>query len=514
MLKRIIGEEIEWNGGYWQISEGKWLSIGGIADKIIKEVSFNYKHCAKNSIGIFLPNGARVYSESTGQHFETTSPECSSAREVVKFDKWSELFVCRVKKMMKEKHDIDIAFYKKSTDVNLENANTNALGSTRGCHENYFSDKKIKDWLSHSYDVTLRPVSTRALTLIDPEINYFILFLITRQIFTGSGGIMPRPPQTNQGFYEISPRTNHIDAIISSISTSSGSSGRPIIHIRNESLSDDDKYFRNHLILGDANMADLSIFMKFGTTSAIIEMLEENFWDRRLCLNDIFEATKIFKAISKDLTLSSVPIRLKDGKSYTALQIQRKFCNNWRRYLKYTHQSSEKAEVCRRWREILGRLEIDDEKLYSQLDWKIKLRLIYDFIDRKGLPLNHEKVVNLDKVYHSPDPEKSFYYKLKNRPGAQFESLVSENEILDADKNPPENRAKLRVNLKKIFDNLGLTSAINWNYVTFKLSDSSQTEHKIYMIDPCSSSVLSLNLPINIDSIERLNALAPGTIVF
>src|SRR3989338_10098125 len=154
---------------------------------------------------------------------------------------------------------------------------------------------------------------------INPEINYLILFLITRQIFTGSGGIMLHSLKNEKDVYEISPKTNYIQAIISAASTSSSSIGRPIVHVRKESLSHDDKYFRNDLILGDANMADLSIFLKFGTTSAVLEMIEGNFWDRRLCLADILEAPKLLQAISKDLTLSSVPIRLKDGKYYTVL---------------------------------------------------------------------------------------------------------------------------------------------------------------------------------------------------
>lgn len=511
MRNRVIGEEIEWAGGYRLKSKDDYSSLGEVTNKIIKAVSPNYENCDRTT-SVFLPNGARVYSESAGSHLETASPECSFAREALKFDKWFELFVCWAVRKLKEKHDIDAVFYKKNTDSKLENFKI--LQNTRGCHENYFSEKKFGIWLKNSEKILSNSITSFTPASIDPEINYFILFLITRQIFTGAGGVMFHFSLDEEGVYMISPRTHFLDAIISPSSTTGGSNGRPIIHLRPESLSHDDKYFRNHLILGDANMADLSIFLKFGTTSAVIEMLEENFWDRRLCLDNILDAPKLLKAISKDLTLNNVPIRLKNGKSYTVLQIQRKFYRNWQKYLRHTHQGGEKTEIAERWLEILGRLEIDDEKLYEQLDWKIKMRLIRNFVDKKNLPLNHDKVINLDKVYHSPDPKVSFYYILKNRPGAQFESLVSENEILEADKTPPENRAKLRAYLKKLFEELNLKSTVNWDFVTFKPDDSPHIEHKIYMIDPRLSSVLSLKLPVNIDSIKYLNDLRPGAIVF
>lgn len=513
MRDRIVGEEIEWAGGHRPKSKNNWSPVGGIASKIIKEASLHYYEHYSEAASIFLPNGSRVYSESAGNHLETASPECSSVREVLKFDKWFELFVCWAALKLRENHDIDAIFYKKNSDSKLDIVTITS--NTRGCHENYFSEKKFGSWLNNSDKILRNSITSFTPVSIDPEVNYFILFLITRQIFTGSGGIMFHPSMGEEGVYMISPRTCFIDAIISASSNTAGSGGRPIIHIRPESLSHDDKYFRNHLILGDSNMADLSIFLKFGTTGAVIEMLEENFWDRRLCLDNVLDASKLFKAISKDLTLNNVPIRLKDGKNYTALQIQRKFYNNWQKYLKHTHQSGEKVEVAERWSEILGRLEIDDAKLCSQLDWKIKMRLIHDFMDRKGLSLkNRDKIINLDNVYHSPDQKISFYYILKNQPGAQFESLVSESEILEADKIPPENRAKLRVYLKKLFDELGIAHTVYWDYVTFKSGDSLPIDHKICMIDPRLSSVLSLNLPVNIDSIKCLNALRPGAIVF
>lgn len=502
MRDRVMGEEIEWTGGCQLGLNDTWGPIGDpfSFDKIKKSIFLDYEESASNSL-IFLPNGSRIYSESAGGHLETALPECQSALEVLKFDKWSETFVCWVSKVLKERYDENLHFFKKNADSKLD--------TTRGCHENYFSEKIFETLLKASE----QRLKNSTDTLIPPEINYFILFLITRQIFTGSGGIMLYSLMGENDIYEISPRTHFINAVISSSTTSGGSGGRSIINIRPETLTYNNEYWRNHLILGDANMADLSIFLKFGTTSAVIEMIEEGSWNDDLCLDNPRDAPKILQNISKDLTLKNVPIRLKNGKNYTALQIQKKFCNNWRRHIRETCEGGEKAEIASWWQEVLGRLEIDDESLYSQLDWKIKMRLIRNFMDRKGLPLNHEKVLNVDNLYHNPDPKISFYYKLKNRPNSNFLSLVSESEILEADKVPPNSRAKLRSSIKKILNELGFTCNVNWDLITFKLNSEAH-EYKIFFPEPRLSSLSSLDLGVNEEAIKFLGDLKPPITIF
>ncbi len=500
MRDRIMGEEIEWVGGYRTKPENSWSDAGDVFSKVIEALCLEYKYFSISNNDSFLPNGAKIYFESSGKHIETASPECSGALEMLKFDKWSETVICKIAKNLKETVG-ELVFYKKNTDNNLLH--------TRGCHENYLSGRILGRLITES-ESRFRNQTPTFLS-VHPEINYFILFLITRQIFTGSGGVMLYSLQNGTDIYEISPRTKFIDDILSGNTTGGGS--RAIINTRNEPLASSDEFWRIHLILGDANMADLSIFLKFGTTSAIIEMIEEGFWNEDLCLEEPTKAPNILRNISKDLTLKNVPIRLKNGATYTALQIQKKFCENWRRYLRYTHQGGEKAEVAQRWKETLDRLEIDDEGLYSQLDWKIKMRLIWDFINKKSIPLNHKSIVNIDNLYHSPDREISFYYKLKNRPGSKIESLISESEILKAERVPPETRAKLRVYFKKFFSKLYLPHCASWEHVTFKINASEACEHKIHMPDPRLSSVTSLNLPINAEAIKYLNALKPNAII-
>ena len=49
---------------------------------------------------------------------------------------------------------------------------------------------------------------------------------------------------------------------------------RPIINTRDEPHADADKYRRLHVIIGDANLAELSTYLKVGTTSLVLAMIE------------------------------------------------------------------------------------------------------------------------------------------------------------------------------------------------------------------------------------------------
>jgi proteasome accessory factor A len=49
---------------------------------------------------------------------------------------------------------------------------------------------------------------------------------------------------------------------------------RPIINTRDEPHADAHKYRRLHVILGDANLSETSTYLKLGTTSLVLSMIE------------------------------------------------------------------------------------------------------------------------------------------------------------------------------------------------------------------------------------------------
>src|SRR5262249_22911159 len=78
--------------------------------------------------------------------------------------------------------------------------------------------------------------------------------------------------QTARGaMYCIAQRAEHIWEGVSSATTRS----RPIINTRDEPHADAERYRRLHVIVGDSNMSEYTTFLKVGTTSIMLRMLEE-----------------------------------------------------------------------------------------------------------------------------------------------------------------------------------------------------------------------------------------------
>ena len=92
---------------------------------------------------------------------------------------------------------------------------------------------------------------------------------MTRQIYAGAGKVGAE----NQGHpaaYQLSQRADFFECLVD-LNTMVK---RPIINTRDEPHADPAKYRRFHVIIGDANMAELSTYLKLGTTSIVLDLLE------------------------------------------------------------------------------------------------------------------------------------------------------------------------------------------------------------------------------------------------
>src|SRR3989454_786220 len=148
------------------------------------------------------------------------------------------------------------------------------------------------------------------------------LYLVTRQIFAGAGKVL----QTPRGFhYCLSQRAQHICQEISGATTSS----RSIINTRDEPHADAERYRRLHVIVGDSNMSEVATYLKIGTTALVLDMIEDGFFDRDYSLQSPVQA---IRDISHDPTLKEA-IKLKDGRTITALQMQLEYLEYATRYV-------------------------------------------------------------------------------------------------------------------------------------------------------------------------------------
>ena len=106
-------------------------------------------------------------------------------------------------------------------------------------------------------------------------------FFVSRQVFTGAGKVGAEN-NTEHCDYQISQRADFLETEVGLETMHS----RPIINTRDEPHADPEKYRRLHVIVGDANMSEVSNYLKCGTMAIVLSMIEDDFIDRDLSLDE------------------------------------------------------------------------------------------------------------------------------------------------------------------------------------------------------------------------------------
>jgi proteasome accessory factor A len=323
-----------------------------------------------------------------------------------------------------------------SGNILLFKNNTDSAGNSYGCHENY---------------LVSRDVSFQRLA------EALIPFFVTRQIFAGAGKVL----QTPRGFhYCLSQRAQHICQEISGATTSS----RSIINTRDEPHADAERYRRLHVIVGDSNMSEYATYMKVGTTAVVLDMIEDGYFDKDYSLQSPVQA---IRDISHDPTLRET-VKLKDGRSMTALEIQREYLESAQTYYQHQEPDSVTRDVIERWAELLDRLGNDPLSCSREVDWVIKKDLIESYMARHRLSWRDPRVSLIDLQYHDIRPDRGLYYRLARN--EMVERMATDEAIEQAKHIPPQTtRARLRGEFIRRANLKGKDYRVDWVYL--KLND-------------------------------------------
>src|SRR4029450_11650343 len=96
------------------------------------------------------------------------------------------------------------------------------------------------------------------------------------------------------------------------------------------------------------------------------------FFDRAYSLQSPVQA---IRDISHDPTLKET-IKLKDGRSISALQLQLEYLEYATRYVDTVAPDPISKEVLLRWTDVMEKLESDPMQLHRELGWGIKRQVI------------------------------------------------------------------------------------------------------------------------------------------
>jgi proteasome accessory factor A len=398
------------------------------------------------SSNVFLENGARLYLD-VGSHPEYATPECDSIYEAVVHDRAGE----RILESLVISAEERLAEEGIRGTIHLFKNNTDSAGNSYGCHENYLTSRQ-DDLSSHS--------------------AVLIPFLVSRQIFTGSGKIV----QTARGpVYSITQRADHIWETLSSATTRS----RPIINTRDEPHADAEKYRRLHVIVGDSNMSEYTTFLKLGSTACMLRMLEDQF----VVLRDMTLENPIraIRDISHDVTCRRT-VHLANGREVSALDIQREYLDRALRYAESTGFPPLEQRALEMWEHCVTTIENDPLKLGREVDWVIKHNLMSAYCEKHGIDIGDARLQMIDFQYHDIVRDRGLFHRLADR--EMVEVICREEDISTAVDTPPQTtRARLRGEFIRAAKAKKRDYTVDW--VHLKVND--QAQRTVMCKDPLKS---------------------------
>ncbi len=251
---------------------------------------------------------------------------------------------------------------------------------------------------------------------------------------------------------------------------------RPIVNTRDEPHADPGKYRRLHVIVGDANMSEVSTYLKVGITSLVLAMIEGSDPPELAVLNPV----GAIHAVSHDPTCRKL-LQLTDGTRATPVEIQWEYHDRVRKYL---HEADIQLDavyddVLDRWESVLTALEADPMQLDGVLDWPTKLGLLESYRHKNELDWSSPRLKLIDLQYHDVDPRRSIAHKLMD--SGRLERILGEAEIEEAAVTPPaDTRAWFRGRCLERFPNSIV--AANWDSIVFDVGEDSL--RRVPMLEP------------------------------
>ncbi len=380
---------------------------------------------------MILTNGARLYVDHA--HPEYSAPEVTDPLDAVIWDKAGE----RVMEAA-ARHASSVPG---APRLQLYKNNVDGKGASYGTHENYLMSRATP---FNSIIVGLSP------------------FFASRQVICGSGRVGIGQSGDEAGF-QLSQRSDYIEVEVGLETTLK----RGIINTRDEPHADADKYRRLHVIIGDANLAEMSTYLKVGTTALVLDLIEAG-----VDLSDLQLARPVtaVHTISHDPTLRAT-VALADGRELTGLALQRIYLERVSKFVERNQNDDPRvADIIEQWAMVLDLLERDPMECANILDWPAKLRLLEGIRSREGLGWAAPKLHLVDLQYSDVRLEKGLYNLLVSR--GSMKRLVTEPQVLAAMTTPPsDTRAYFRGECLRRFG--ADIAAASWDSVIFDLGGDS-----------------------------------------
>lgn len=407
---------------------------------------------AQRSTNTYTVNGSRLYVD-VGAHPEYATAEARTPYDAMLVDAAGEM---TIRNMALQAQRELRAHDHSNMKIHVFKNNADSAGHSFGCHENYLVRRNVP------------------LAAIQEQL---LPFLITRQIYTGSGKF-----DGTQWTY--TQRAQFVDETVSSATTRS----RPMINTRDEPHADPESFRRLHVIIGDSNRSQWATIMKCATTHIVLCAME---WEARTGQSTGLSRLHMANPIEANLAVNergpAARIALADGTTMSALAMQQvawecvhTFIEQHRHEVVASLQTDTGWGVERvldEWQWVLARLANEElDALAHVVDWACKRQCFDQLMAHRSV--EPVQIAQLDLDYHDIANGR-LYQSLVQR--GVMRTYATEQQISEAVCTPPPHtRAVLRGMFVQHAQQSSARTACDWT----QLQIIEPVKQRVSILDP------------------------------
>ena len=466
-LHRAVGIETEYGVTSAHVAaglDGAPLSVEEAVQEVFRDVS-----SPPSGTHRFTTSGARLYID-IGMHPEYAGPECVWATDAVAQDLAGDAVLASMTRAANARLE------SRGVRIHLLKSNTDAWGSTFGCHENY--------------------QVTRDAPL---PLGGMVGLLAARQILAGTGSLAcgrggqadagsrtddggtgapdtPGPPLDHPlGPMLYSARADHIHGAASADPTHE----RAFVNTRDEPHADASRWRRLHVVAGDSAVSPWTTAIKIVVMDAALTLVERGEWDMAEC--ELADPARAVHAWNREPNAACE--RVGGRSSITCPELLELALE------RLTGRLSSKTDALTA--SVLDLAERGARALRSgcpqlvatELDWAIKHRVLARVAERAASGWRDPRVRRAELAYHDLSADSGLRGALTS--AGLMKPLVSPQEVEAARIGPPcGTRAGLRGRVVAACERTGRVASIGWAHVRLDnpprpqidLPDPTQTE--------------------------------------
>lgn len=305
----------------------------------------------------FLENGSRFYHDVRDRR-EYATPEDDSfigttANEIV-----NDEIMKGIARTFEELYEKPISFTKRVIDDSFVSC---------GYHVNYSGNaEKVK--------------------INNEDLALFGVYAATRAVLFGAGALLPG------GHYVTAQKAMTLDTDFSTSTVEK----KPVVNLRTTPHADPKRFIRLHDTSSDPNMSPWATRMKLGVGSLVLRLIENEKTLPNLRLKDpLFQ---VANAVALDTKLSE-PLQLKNGRTMSALQIQKHIMLHAKLLSNQISLKEEEQWTLDEWERAIHDLEKDPLMAADRVEWVMRKRILSRIQDRHGWSWDSQQLRYKDRQF-------------------------------------------------------------------------------------------------------------------